>query len=171
MNLLHISTFVKPPLAAGQDAAISGAEANSGPVALAIFKSDFARFKGFPKGVMVSSPAVVADRGKDGSGRVVLISPHPEDGEPCTKGLFRNVFRWAAGNDKEELDLFANFVSPEKDGARELGGLREGGKEGGRERGREREDLGGLSSRKHTNRARRVVEGPSQTTKERRIQS
>eukprot|EP00946_MAST-07B_sp_MAST-7B-sp1_P001248 g1248.t1 len=65
--------------------------------ALALFASDFARKKHCPVGVMKDSPAIVAKREDESSkGRVLLVSPHPEDGEPWTKIYFRNLFRWAA---------------------------------------------------------------------------
>eukprot|EP00466_Bigelowiella_natans_P003396 jgi/Bigna1/73136/fgenesh1_pg.23_\ len=48
--------------------------------ALALFKSDFAQKKGCPIGVMKDSPAILAKDPKNGKGRVVLISPHPENG-------------------------------------------------------------------------------------------
>ena len=35
--------------------------------------------------------------------RVVLIPPHPEDGEPWTKGHFRNLFRWAGNRCPGEI--------------------------------------------------------------------
>jgi gamma-glutamylcyclotransferase (GGCT)/AIG2-like uncharacterized protein YtfP/glutamine amidotransferase-like uncharacterized protein len=81
----------------------------SNAIALAIFRSDFAKKKSMKKGIMKDSPAiVVSDSTKARKGRVVLISPHPEDGEPWTKSHFRNLFRWAAGHDPAE-------VLPEKD--------------------------------------------------------
>ena len=52
---------------------------------------------------MKGSPAIVVSDGtEDRKGRVVLISPHPEDGEPWTKAHFRNLFRWAAGHEPAE---------------------------------------------------------------------
>ena len=52
---------------------------------------------------MKGSPAIVISDGtEDRKGRVVLISPHPEDGEPWTKAHFRNLFRWAAGHEPAE---------------------------------------------------------------------
>ena len=54
-------------------------------------------------GIMKNTPAIiVSDSTKSRKGRVVLISPHLEDGEPWTKAHFRNLFRWAAGNDAAE---------------------------------------------------------------------
>lgn len=72
--------------------------------ALALFRSDFAAKRGCPIGVMRESPAVVAlDQSAAGSGRVVLVSPHIEDGEPYTRAHFRNLFRWAARREPAEL--------------------------------------------------------------------
>ena len=71
------------------------------PFVVASFMSDFARRKSQPVGVMCGSPAIVA--GWCGRGRVVLVSPHPEDGEPATRPHFRNLFRWAASVPAAEL--------------------------------------------------------------------
>ena len=83
-----------------------GNDASSDVQAAANFISDFARKKSSPIGVMVDSPAIVTSDPTDGSGRVILISPHVEDGEPCTKGHFRNLFRWASKKkyDRESTD-------------------------------------------------------------------
>lgn len=73
--------------------------------ALALFASDFARKKSSPVGVMKDSPAIVAKKEDDKcKGRVILVSPHPEDGEPWTKAYFRNLFRWAAKVDTKCLE-------------------------------------------------------------------
>ena len=83
-----------PLLSIGQD---------SNAIALAIFKSDFAKKKSMKRGIMKDSPAIlVSDATEHRKGRVVLISPHPEDGEPWTKAHFRNLFRWAAGHKPAE---------------------------------------------------------------------
>ena len=36
-------------------------------------------------------------RGLCGKGRVILISPHLEDGEPLARSLLRNCVRWCSG--------------------------------------------------------------------------
>ena len=55
-------------------------------------------------GVMADSPAIIISDGDEKrKGRVVLISPHPEDGEPWTKGHFRNLFRWAGNRCPGEI--------------------------------------------------------------------
>ena len=80
-----------------------GSQASAHTHALAIFRSDFARKKSSPVGVMRDSPAIVASDPPPGrGGRVVLISPHPEDGEPWTKAHFRNLFRWACREAPDE---------------------------------------------------------------------
>ena len=67
---------------------------------------------------MGGSPAIVA--GWCGRGRVVLVSPHPEDGEPATRPHFRNLFRWAASVPAAELlpesaaQLEAQAAAPER---------------------------------------------------------
>lgn len=61
--------------------------------ALALFRTELAK-NGTPVGIMVNSPAIFA--GPFGKGRVVCISPHPEQ----TKGLdgiVLNSVKWAAG--------------------------------------------------------------------------
>ena len=76
---------------------------DSNAIALAIFQSDFAKKKSITRSIMKGSPAIVVSGAtEDRKGRVVLISPHPEDGEPWTKAHFRNLFRWAAGHEPAE---------------------------------------------------------------------
>ena len=52
-------------------------------------------FKELPRGIMNKTHAIV--RGYSGHGRVVLISPHLEDGEPLARQLLRASVRWSAG--------------------------------------------------------------------------
>ena len=76
----------------------------SNAMAIAIFQSDFAKKKAMHPGVMADSPAIIISDGDEKrKGRVVLISPHPEDGEPWTKGHFRNLFRWAGNRCPGEI--------------------------------------------------------------------
>eukprot|EP01062_Namystynia_karyoxenos_P052879 TRINITY_DN4257_c1_g1_i1.p1 TRINITY_DN4257_c1_g1~~TRINITY_DN4257_c1_g1_i1.p1 ORF type:complete len:805 (+),score=172.24 TRINITY_DN4257_c1_g1_i1:130-2415(+) len=60
------------------------------------FATYHCEFRG-PKGdypcLQFGSPAIVA--GHCGKGRVVLISPHFEDGEPVSRSHFRSLFRWS----------------------------------------------------------------------------
>lgn len=71
---------------------------------------------GIPAGRMPGTPAIVVSPGTDETsvlnrvralkspnctanarlGRIVLISPHVEDGEPASKNLLRSLLRWAA---------------------------------------------------------------------------
>ena len=41
--------------------------------------------------------------GTNGAGRVVLISPHLEDGEPAARRFLRNAVRWVAQQDRKEV--------------------------------------------------------------------
>ena len=52
-------------------------------------------FKELPRGIMNKTHAIV--RGYSGEGRVVLISPHLEDGEPLARQLLRASVRWVVG--------------------------------------------------------------------------
>ena len=52
-------------------------------------------FKELPRGIMNKTHAIV--RGYSGLGKVVLISPHLEDGEPLARQLLRASVRWSAG--------------------------------------------------------------------------
>lgn len=76
---------------------------------LALFMSDFTNlasfgkkilkptgFRELPRGIMNKTSALV--RGMHGSGRVILISPHLEDGEPLARSLLRNCVRWCSGS-------------------------------------------------------------------------
>jgi hypothetical protein len=47
-----------------------------------------------PKGVQINSPAIAV--GPYGKGRVILISPHPEQ-TPGLEDLVRNAALWAVG--------------------------------------------------------------------------
>ena len=75
-----------------------GEHAPDDTFAVALFRSDFARKASSPIGVMKDSAAIIASNPpiQSGRGRVVLLSPHMEDGEPWTKAHFRNLFRWTA---------------------------------------------------------------------------
>jgi len=65
---------------------------------LAVFRSEIAEHDS-PKGIMVNSPAIVA--AACGKGRVIAISPHPEQMEPLQELVARAIF-WAAGRDDYE---------------------------------------------------------------------
>jgi putative intracellular protease/amidase len=52
-----------------------------------------------PAGVMVDSPAIAA--GRFGRGRVLFVSPHPEQ-SPGLEGLVRRGVRWAAGRTEQD---------------------------------------------------------------------
>ena len=72
--------------------------------ALAVFRTELAK-NGTPAGVMVNSPAIFA--GPFGKGRVVCISPHPEQ----TKGLdgiVLNSVKWAGADAIETRHASAN---------------------------------------------------------------
>ena len=75
-----------------------GEHAPDDTFAVALFRSDFARKASSPIGVMKDSAAIIASNPplQSGRGRVVLLSPHMEDGEPWTRAHFRNLFRWTA---------------------------------------------------------------------------
>jgi glutamine amidotransferase-like uncharacterized protein len=60
---------------------------------LALFRSELAK-NGTPAGIMVDSPAIVV--GRYGKGRVMSISPHPEQ-TPELEDLFLRAAQWAAG--------------------------------------------------------------------------
>ena len=60
---------------------------------LAFFRSELAK-NGTPVGIMINSPAIVSAR--YGKGRVMSISPHPEQ-TPALEGLFLRAAQWAAG--------------------------------------------------------------------------
>jgi len=66
---------------------------------LAVFGKKILKPTGFtdlPRGIMNKTSAIV--RGVSGKGRVILISPHLEDGEPLAKALLRSCVRWCAGS-------------------------------------------------------------------------
>jgi hypothetical protein len=52
-------------------------------------------FRELPRGIMNKTSALV--RGMCGRGRVILISPHLEDGEPLARSFLRNCVRWCSG--------------------------------------------------------------------------
>lgn len=62
--------------------------------ALALFRTELAK-NGTPVGVMVNSPAIFA--GPFGRGRVLCISPHPEQTKGLTEIVLSSV-TWVAGN-------------------------------------------------------------------------
>lgn len=62
---------------------------------LAYFRTELAKNK-TPPGLMVNSPAIAA--GRCGKGRVVAISPHPEQ-KPDLEGLVFRAALWAVGRD------------------------------------------------------------------------
>lgn len=60
---------------------------------LAYFRSDMARGKNSPTGVMPNTPAIIA--GKYGQGRVLCCSPHPEY-TPALKSMIPRAVHWVA---------------------------------------------------------------------------
>ena len=71
-----------------------GEHAPDDTFAVALFRSDFARKASSPIGVMKDSAAIIASNPplQSGRGRVVLLSPHMEDGEPWTGRIFGTSF-------------------------------------------------------------------------------
>jgi hypothetical protein len=66
---------------------------------LAYFRSDMAKGKNTPKGIMPNTPAMIA--GDFGCGRVICFSPHPEYTEPF-KGMIPRAVKWAAKRPAEK---------------------------------------------------------------------
>lgn len=60
---------------------------------LAYFRSDMAKGKNTPKGIMPNTPAIIA--GTYGQGRVVCCSPHPEYTD-AVKDMIPRAVKWAA---------------------------------------------------------------------------
>ena len=64
-------------------------------------------FKELPRGIMNKTSAIVS--GHCHQGRVVLISPHLEDGEPLAKQILRSCLRWCCKaknyNEQEAIDI------------------------------------------------------------------
>ncbi len=73
----------------------AGVEALPDYQVLALFRTELAEH-GSPAGAMTSSPAIAA--GRCGEGRVVFVSPHPEQTEGL-EDLVEQAARWAAGKD------------------------------------------------------------------------
>lgn len=65
---------------------------------LAYYRTEVAK-NDSPAGVMVDSPAIAA--GRFGRGRVLFVSPHPEQ-TPGLEGLVHRGVRWAAGKAEQE---------------------------------------------------------------------
>jgi hypothetical protein len=65
--------------------------------ALALFRTELAK-NGTPVGIMVNSPAIFA--GPFGKGRVLCISPHPEQ-TTGLDGIVLNSVKWAGGHGAE----------------------------------------------------------------------
>ncbi|MBM3861291.1 MAG: hypothetical protein FJ395_16815 [Verrucomicrobia bacterium] len=74
-----------------------GKAENSGGLApytvLAYFRSDMAKGKNSPKGIMPNTPAIIA--GEYGQGRVLCCSPHPEY-TLALKSMIPRAIKWAA---------------------------------------------------------------------------
>jgi len=98
-----------PPSSSSSSSSSSSTQSTS----IALFVSDFTNHAVFgvkvrnstavpggslARGVMPKYSAIV--KGTCGSGRVCLISPHLEDGEPAAKELFRNCIYWCSSNNK-----------------------------------------------------------------------
>jgi gamma-glutamylcyclotransferase (GGCT)/AIG2-like uncharacterized protein YtfP len=74
-------------------------DGSSSPVA--VFESDFRGLKGNMKQGTRNFSAIVS--GYHGRGRVVLISPHPEDGEPIARRLLRSCVLWVGNASAAEV--------------------------------------------------------------------
>jgi len=68
---------------------------------LAFFRTEVAE-NDSPPGIMVNSPAIAA--GRCGKGRVIVISPHPEQNEDL-QGLVAHAISWVAGQDEKNIRI------------------------------------------------------------------